>query len=36
MLTTSKKICSQVSMSKNYNLKEVYSSMEYVTVGLRN
>ena len=36
MLITSKKICSLVSMSKNYNLKEVYSSMEYVTMGLGN
>ena len=30
MLITSKKISSQVSMSKNCNLKEMYSSMEYV------
>ena len=31
MLIISKKISSQVSMSKNYNLKEMYNSMEYVT-----
>ena len=35
MLITSKKICSQVSMSKNYKFeKNMYNSMEYVTIFL--
>ena len=32
MLITSKKISSQVGMSRNYNWKEMYNSMEYVII----
>ena len=32
MLITVKKICSQVSMTKNYNFKEMCNSMEYITM----